>query len=174
MRRTSAGRTGAGGGGDAGRGRARWWLVAGLAALPALVLLPVLVAAVGLAVSDSDYPLGGGPEQVPCSEALGFGGAALPEGAVPTGACTRRGWQDIHYVAAFRMPRAGVPAWLTDTYPKAPAPETRFCVGDAVDLCLDLDYTRGLPYGVGADAVQVSVEYGDAGAALVRVDAFTL
>ncbi|MBJ6620621.1 hypothetical protein [Streptomyces sp. DHE17-7] len=47
---------------------------------------------------------------------MGFGGAALPDGAEPVGACTMQGWQDVHYSAAFRMPRAGVAEWLAHTY----------------------------------------------------------
>ncbi|MFE0810005.1 hypothetical protein ACFW4M_07235 [Streptomyces sp. NPDC058794] len=178
MRRARGGVAGnADGGEEMPRGRTRWWPAAALVALAALVLLPVLtvlVAVVGLVASDSEYPLGGGPEQRPCPEALGFGGAALPDGAQPAGACTRQGWQDIHYSAVFRMPRAGVAEWLAHTYPDAPAPETEYCGGAAVDLCLDLGYAQGLPDGVDAHAVQVSVEYLDAGTALVRFSAFTL
>ncbi|MFE1032405.1 hypothetical protein ACFW40_10950 [Streptomyces sp. NPDC058807] len=72
------------------------------------------------------------------------------------------------------VPRAGVAEWLAHTYPDAPAPETEYCGGAAVDLCLDLGYAQGLPDGVDAHAVQVSVEYLDAGTALVRFSAFTL
>ncbi|MBQ0881904.1 MULTISPECIES: hypothetical protein [Streptomyces] len=170
--RGTAGNTG--GGEEVPRGRTRWWPTAVLVALAALVLLPVLIVLVSFVASDSEYPLGGGPEQRPCAEALGFGGAALPDGAEPVGACTMQGWQDVHYSAAFRMPRAGVAEWLAHTYPDAPEPETEFCGDAAVDLCLDLDYAQGLPDGVDAHAVQVSVEYEDTGTALVRFAAFTL
>ncbi|MBD2817426.1 hypothetical protein ID867_03070 [Streptomyces parvulus] len=118
--RGTAGNTG--GGEEVPRGRTGWWPTAVLVALAALVLLPVLIVLVSFVASDSEYPLGGGPEQRPCAEALGFGGAALPDGAEPVGACTMQGWQDVHYSAAFRMPRAGVAEWLAHTYPDAPAP----------------------------------------------------
>ncbi|MFH9815520.1 hypothetical protein [Streptomyces sp. NPDC017230] len=157
------------------RGRTRWWLFAALVTLPVLVLLPLLLVLVGVVLADEDDPGGGrNSDHVPCSEALAFGGAALPDGARPVGKCTLQGFQDTHYGASFRMPRTGVQAWLAHTYPDAPAPETEFCAGDDVDLCLDLGYTRGLPDGVRAHAVEVRVVYeDDARTALVRFAAFT-
>ncbi|WP_235614584.1 hypothetical protein [Streptomyces ambofaciens] len=142
--------------------------------LPALVLLPLLVVLVGLVLSESDGRGDGrAAEHVPCSEALRFGGAALPDGARPVGACTLQGFQDTHYGAAFRMPRTGVQDWLAHTYPDAPAPRADTCGGGDGDLCLDLGPARGLPGGVDAHAVQVRVEYGADGTALVRFSAFT-
>ncbi|MEU0599708.1 hypothetical protein ABZ484_15885 [Streptomyces sp. NPDC006393] len=173
MARTRTGRAEQPGAGGAPRGRTRWWLVAAVAVLPAMALLPFVVAFVGLAFSDSEYPLGGGPKAVSCTQALAFGGAALPDGGTPVGGCVEQGWQDVSYSADFRMPRAGVGDRLRRTYPGAPAPETEFCTDDA-DLCLDLSCLKGLPMGVGADAVQVSVVYEDAGTALVRFAAFTV
>ncbi|MFG3551367.1 hypothetical protein [Streptomyces sp. NPDC047725] len=174
MRRTRNTAARSAGGAQASPGRTRWWLFAALVSLPALVLLPFLVAFVSIVLSDSEYPLGGGPEQVPCPEALSFGGAALPAGAAPVGECTRQGWQDVHYGAAFRMPGAQVRGWLAHTYPDAPEPETEFCADDAADLCLGLGYAQGLPDAVDADAVQVSVVYEKGGTALVRFSAFTV
>ncbi|MGZ3100391.1 hypothetical protein [Streptomyces sp. H72] len=157
------------------RGRTRWRLFAGLATLPVLALLPLLVALVGTVLSESDgRGEGRAAEHVPCSEALRFGGAALPDGARPVGACTLQGFQDTHYGAAFRMPRTGVQDWLAHTYPDAPAARRDTCVGGGGDLCLDLGPARGLPDGVGAHAVRVRVEYEAAGTALVRFAAFTL
>ncbi|MFF0793916.1 hypothetical protein [Streptomyces spiralis] len=173
MARTRTGRAEQPGAGGAPRGRTRWWLVAAVAVLPAMALLPFVVAFVGMALSDSEYPLGGGPTSVSCAQALAFGGAALPGGGTPVGECVERSWQDVSYSADFRMPRAGVRDWLHHTYPDAPAPETEFCTDDA-DLCLELSYMKGLPEGVGADAVQVSVVYQDEGTALVRFAAFTV
>ncbi|MFD0250325.1 hypothetical protein ACFVGX_05365 [Streptomyces sp. NPDC127113] len=186
MTRTS--RTGGGpqGGADVPRGRTRWWRVAALVAVPALILLPLLVAFVGIVFSESDERGEGGrggsgqnesgrtEEQVPCSEALAFGGAVLPAGARPTGACTVQGFQDIHYSAAFHMPRTGVQDWLIHTYPDAPAPGTESCLGADADLCLDLGPERGLPGGADAHAVRVRVVYEDAKTALVRFTAFTM
>lgn len=80
-------------------GRTRWWLFAAVVTLPALVLLPFLIAFVGIVFSESEYPLGGGAEEVPCADVLDFGGATLPPGAQPVGTCTRQGWQDLHYRA---------------------------------------------------------------------------
>ncbi|MER7050887.1 hypothetical protein [Streptomyces sp. NPDC000351] len=146
--------------------------------LPVLVLLPLLLVVVGVLLSEEDGRGDGrASDHVPCSEALAFGGAALPDGARPVGKCTLQGFQDTHYGASFRMPRTGrtgVQAWLAHTYPDAPAPETESCAGDDVDLCLDLGYARGLPDGVRAHAVEVRVVYeDDARTALVRFAAFT-
>lgn len=172
MSRTRTGRAGQPGAEGAPRGRTRWWLVAAVAVLPAMVLLPFLVAFVGMVFSDSEYPLGGGPKAVSCTHAPAFGGAALPDGATPVGGCVERSRQDVSYSADFRMPRAAVRDWLRRTYPEAPPPETEFCADDA-DLCLELSYLRGLPEGVGADVVQVNVTHEDAGTALVDFAAFT-
>ncbi|MFF9409195.1 hypothetical protein ACF1B0_27295 [Streptomyces anandii] len=172
MSRTRTGRAGQPGAEGAPRGRTRWWLVAAVAVLPAMVLLPFLVAFAGMIFSHSEYPLGGGPKAVSCTRALAFGGAALPDGATPVGGCVERSRQDVSYSADFRMPRAAVRDWLHRTYPDAPAPGTGFCDDDA-DLCLELSRTRGLPEGVGADAVQVNVTYEEAGTALVDFAAFT-
>ncbi|MFD8066552.1 hypothetical protein [Streptomyces parvulus] len=163
------------GGTEVPRGRTRWWRVAALVALPALVLLPLLVAFVGIVFSEDDDRGEGGraSERVPCAEALAFGGAVLPAGARPTGGCTVQGFQDIHYSAAFRMPRTGVQDWLIHTYPDAPQPAAGFCAGEAADLCLDLNHAAGLPDRVEAHVVRVRVVHEDAGTALVRFTAFT-
>ncbi|MER6917546.1 hypothetical protein [Streptomyces spiralis] len=174
MARTRTGRAEQPGAGGVPRGRTRWWLVAAVAVLPAMALLPFVVAFVGMAFSDSEYPLGGGPKAVSCTQALAFGGAALPDGATPVGGCVEQGWQDVSYSADFRMPRAGVRDWLHRTYPDAPAPETESCLTDDADLCLELSHMQGLPEGVGADVVQVSVTYEDSGTALVGFAAFTI
>ncbi|MGC9497630.1 hypothetical protein [Streptomyces sp. WG7] len=176
MRRTPNAPTGPGDAEEVPRGRTGWGLSAALVTLSALVLLPFLVVLVGLVLSESDDRDGGGRASgvVPCSEALAFGGATLPDGARPVGTCTLQSFQDTHYSAAFRMPRTGVQNWLAHTYPDASGPETEFCADDDADLCLDPDYTRGLPDGVDAHAVRVSVVYEDAGTALVRFSAFTV
>ncbi|GAA2581232.1 hypothetical protein [Streptomyces lienomycini] len=174
MKRARGTAAGCGSGEDPTRGRTRWWLFAGLVSLATLVLLPVLVVLVGVLLSESDDRADGRePDQVPCSEALGFGGAALPDGARPVGACTHQAFLDTHYGAAFRMPRTGVREWLAHTYPEAPAPAGTYCP-DGADLCLDLSYGQGLPDGVEAHVVQVRVVHEDAGTALVRFASFTL
>ncbi|WP_405586419.1 hypothetical protein [Streptomyces sp. NBC_01092] len=159
------------GGEQAPRGHTRWWLFAALVAVPALALAGFVVMVAVWVLADDDLTRSG-PEKVPCADALRFGGAALPDGAKTVGACEVQGFQDIHYRATFRMPRADVPDWLTRTYPDAPAPETEFCTPDA-DLCLDLDAPGDHP-GAGAHAVQVRVDYEDGGTALVRFTAFTM
>ncbi|MFF9046478.1 hypothetical protein [Streptomyces parvulus] len=176
MARTPLSGGGPGDGAEAPRGRTRWWLVAVLTVVPALVVLPLLVALAGMVLGEDDDRGEGGraSERVPCAEALAFGGAVLPAGARPTEGCTVQGFQDIHYSAAFRMPRTGVQDWLIHTYPDAPEPGAEFCAGEAADLCLDLSYAQGLPDGVEADAVQVRVVHEEAGTALVRFTAFTL
>jgi hypothetical protein len=138
-----------------------------------MALLDFLVAFVGMAFSDSEYPLGGGAKAVSCAQAPAFGGAALPDGGTPVGECVERSRQDVSYDADFRMPRAGVRDRLRRTCPDAPAPETEFCTDDA-DLCPELGHRRGLPKGVDADAVRIGVVYEDAGAALVGFAAFTV
>jgi len=152
------------------RGRTRWGVLAAVLALPGLAVAGCIVLVVFWLLTD-DASLGGGPEQVPCADALRFGGAELPDGAEVVGACEEQGFQDVRYSADFRMPRADVPGWLRDTYPQAPAPATAYCDGDA-DLCLDVDHPGDGP-GVGAQAVQVNVEYEAAGTALVHFSAFT-
>ncbi|MFJ8636815.1 hypothetical protein [Streptomyces sp. NPDC093568] len=159
------------GGAAVPRGRTRWGLLAAIMAVPGLVLVG-LVALVAVWVTTDDELIRSGPEKVPCADALRFGGAALPEGAQVVGVCEVQGFQDIHYRAAFRMPRAEVREWLAATYPDAPAPGTELCVGQETDLCLDVDLTADKP-GAGAHAVQVGVEYEDADTALVRFAAFT-
>ncbi|MFJ7075586.1 hypothetical protein [Streptomyces sp. NPDC098781] len=160
------------GGPGASRGRTRWGLVASITAVPALALAGILTL-VAVWVMADDSPGRSGPEKVPCAEALRFGGAALPDGARLVGACEVQGFQDIHYRATFRMPRADVQDWLTATYPDAPAPRNRPCGGANADLCLDVNLAGTEPKA-DAHAVQVGVEYEDADTALVRFAAFTM
>jgi hypothetical protein len=163
------------GSGTAARGRTRWWLVAVLVALAPLALVPLVVTGSAWMLSDpvpDDGERGTGPRPVPCEDVLSFGGARLPDGARTVGTCTVQGWQDVHYEAAFRMPRPDVRDWLARSYPDAPAPETEFCAEDA-DLCLGLDQDGGLAGG-GAHAVQVRVHHEADGTALVRFAAFTM
>ncbi|MFI5796813.1 hypothetical protein [Streptomyces sp. NPDC051677] len=157
-------------GGTAGRGRTRWSLFAAVAVLPALVLVWLVVFVVK--AETSDYPFGGGPEKASCAEALAFGGAKLPPGAYDT-ECSVQSWQDVRYLAEFRMPRDGVGAWLTDTYPEAPAPggpAAGTCLHGS-DYCFQADVT-GHP-GVYAYYVDVDVTYENAETARVRYSAFT-
>ncbi|MFD7304843.1 hypothetical protein ACFV83_28575 [Streptomyces pharetrae] len=53
-----------------------------VAGIPALVLIWLVTAVVRAATSDD--PLARGPREVPCAEALEFGGARLPTGAYDT------------------------------------------------------------------------------------------
>ncbi|MFH8775435.1 hypothetical protein [Streptomyces sp. NPDC017958] len=152
-------------------GWTRWGLFALVGALPALVVVWLAVAVVRFATSD--YPLGGGPEKVPCAEALDFGGAKLPKGAYDT-ECTVQAWLDTDYDASFRMPRADVRDWLKATYPKGPAPGTEYC-DEGADLCLNLDSEdHKPPAGVYANAVTVNVTYEGPDTARVRFSAFTV
>ncbi|MGV9888717.1 hypothetical protein [Streptomyces sp. NPDC003395] len=148
----------------------RWGLVAAVAALPTLLLIWLVVTVVRFMTSD--YPLGGGPEQVSCDEALAFGGAGLPEGAYDTD-CTVRTWLDTDYQVTFRMPRAGVADWLAHTYPGERS-RTEFCA-EGADLCLRLDSEgHAPPAGSGANAVTVDVTYETTSTARVRFSAFTV
>ncbi|MGW0628334.1 hypothetical protein [Streptomyces sp. NPDC002758] len=157
--------------GSVGRGRTRWGLFAAVMALPMLIVAGL--TAVVIRFMTSDYPLGGEPEQVPCAEALEFGGAKLPDGAYG-GQCTVQTWLDTSYHAEFRMPRADVRKWLTDTYPGGPQTGTEFCDHGA-GLCLNLNSSEAPPPpGADADAVTVNVTYVDATTALVRFSAFTV
>lgn len=141
-----------------------------IAAVPVVVLGWLVVAVVKFATSD--YPLGGGPEKVPCAEALAFGGARLPEGAYE-GKCTVQAWQDTAYHATFRMPRADVGAWLRSTYPAGPKPTTELC-DEGADLCVNMNTDGTVPPGVDADAVQIDVTYEDPATARVTFTAFTV
>jgi hypothetical protein len=157
--------------GQGGRGRTGWGLFAVVMALPALLAAGLI--AVVIRFLTSDYPMGGAPEDVPCAEALEFGGARLPKGAHDAD-CTVQTWLDTDYNAEFRMPRADVRKWLTDTYPRDPQPGTEFCDHGA-DLCLNLNSSDAPPPpGADADAVTVNVTYVDATTALVRFSAFTV
>lgn len=155
----------------AARGWTRWGLFALIGALPALVVVWLAVVVVRFATSD--HPLGGGPEKVPCAEALDFGGAKLPKEAYDT-ECTVQAWLDTDYQASFRMPRAGVRHWLKDTYPKGPAPGTEYC-DEGADLCLNLNSEEHEPpAGVDANAVVVNVTYEGPDTARVTFSAFTV
>ncbi|MFY4721935.1 hypothetical protein [Streptomyces sp. LaBMicrA B280] len=99
--------------------------------------LPARVACAVVRLATSDRPLGGGPEKVPCAEALEFGGGQLPQGAYDT-RCTVRSWLDTSYAAGFRMPRRDVGAWLAKTCPSGPAPGTGLC-DDGAGLCPNMD-----------------------------------
>ena len=160
------------------RGRNRWWLVAVAAGLPALVLIWLVTAVVRAATSDD--PLGRGPREVPCAEALEFGGARLPAGAYDT-RCTVEVWLDTRYAAEFRMPRAELAGWLGRSYPGAPR-RTGFCPGDTTDLCVSVGFAEGggerMPGeaypGFGAHTANVLVDYEGPATALVRFSAFTV
>ncbi|MDX5569717.1 hypothetical protein PYK79_49455, partial [Streptomyces sp. ID05-04B] len=150
----------------------RWGLVAAILALPVLLVAGLLVL-VGIWVLTDDAEADGTRlKDVPCAEALAFGGAGLPAD-VRDAKCTVQSWLDTDYQADFRMPRGSVRAWLTDAYPEAPGPGgpgTEAC-GAGVDYCFQLDVT-GRP-GVDAYYVNVNVTYENAETARVRYSAFT-
>ncbi|GGW62664.1 hypothetical protein GCM10010503_44970 [Streptomyces lucensis JCM 4490] len=165
----------------AARGRTRWGPVAAVLALPVALLTGLVVMVV--AWLRPDAPLGGESGEVPCAEALSFGGARLPKGARDT-SCTVRSWMDTDYVARFRMPREDVRDWLRATYPDAPDPGTRSCHPHSVDLCLDLglreedwNYAGRVPGrtdpGFGAFTVDVDITCEGRDTALVVFSAFT-
>ncbi|MGW5633748.1 hypothetical protein [Streptomyces sp. NPDC003832] len=156
---------------EGARGRTRWGIVAAILLLPGLALAGVVV--LGLLWAVSDDPLGGGPEPVPCADVLHFGGAELPGGAEVVGACEGQGFQDLHYSAHFRMPRADVAQWLELSYPFAPTPETGGCGVWEADLCLTAEDPAGHP-DAGAHVVQVNVVNEDATTALVHFSAYTM
>ncbi|QOV42050.1 hypothetical protein [Streptomyces chromofuscus] len=153
------------------RGGTRWRVFAAVMLLPGLALAGVVVLTALFALSDD--PLGGGPAEVPCSDVLHFGGAELPDGARVVGVCEAQGFQDVHYSATFRMPRADFREWLDRTFPGAPAPETEFCGAPDVDLCFATDQVGPHP-GAGAHSVRMTVWYEGADAVRVYFSAFTL
>ncbi|MFJ1808678.1 MULTISPECIES: hypothetical protein [unclassified Streptomyces] len=153
-------------------GRTRWGLVAAILALPVSLVVGLVALAVVWVLTDDEEQDGTRIEKVPCAEALAFGGAELPTGAQDA-KCTVESWMDTNYQADFRMPRAAVSAWLTDTYPEAPepgGPGTQACVHGS-DYCFQLDVT-GHP-GTDAYYVNVNVTYVNAETARVRYSAFT-
>ncbi|MGW2614692.1 hypothetical protein [Streptomyces sp. NPDC001500] len=154
------------------RGRTRWGVVAAILALPVLLVAGLLVLTAVRVLSDDGDADGTRLRNVECAEALAFGGAGLPAG-VRDARCTVQSWLDTNYQADFRMPRAGVDAWLKDAYPEAPGPGgpgTLAC-SHGYDYCFQLDVT-GRP-GAGAHYVGVNVRYVDAETARVRYSAFT-
>jgi hypothetical protein len=101
------------------------------------------------AASSDDPP--GTAGKVGCAEALRFSGAALP-GNTRDGNCTSYTWQGQAYDGSFRMPRAAVRGWLTESFPDgADIP----CEGDD-DLCVRVVHD---PHAAGAYDVTVSVRY---------------
>ncbi|MEU5280384.1 hypothetical protein AB0G87_28680 [Streptomyces asoensis] len=152
-------------------GRTRWGVVAAILALPVLLVAGLLVLIGVWVLSDDEETDGTRLKEVPCAEALAFGGARMPAGAEDA-TCTVQSWLDTNYQADFRVPRAGVSAWLADAYPEAPppgGPGTQACHG--VDYCFQLDVT-GHP-GAQAYVVNVNVTYENAETARVRYSAFT-
>ncbi|MFG2573328.1 hypothetical protein [Streptomyces sp. NPDC048481] len=153
-------------------GRTRWGVVAAILALPVLLVAGLLVL-IGVWVLGEDGEADGTRlRNVDCAEALAFGGAEVPAD-VRDARCTVQSWLDTNYQADFRMPRAGVGAWLKDAYPAAPAPGgpgTESC-GHGSDYCFRLDVT-GRP-GTQAYYVNVTVTYENAETARVRYSAFT-
>ncbi|MEU4872641.1 hypothetical protein [Streptomyces sp. NPDC021608] len=153
-------------------GRTRWGVVAAILALPVFLVAGLLALIAVWALGDDAETDGTRLRNVDCAEALAFGGADLPAG-VRDARCTVQSWLDTNYQADFRMPRAGVDAWLKDAYPGAPGPGgpgTATCGQDAA-RCFQLDVT-GRP-GTEAYYVDVSVTYENAETARVRYSAFT-
>lgn len=153
-------------------GRTRWGLVAAILALPVLLVVGLLVLTAVWVLSDDEETDGTRLQEVPCAEALAFGGAELPVGARDA-KCTVQSWLDTNYQADFRMPRADVSAWLADAYPEAPGPGgpgTEAC-GSGSDYCFQLDVTERP--GAEAYYVHVNVAYENAETARVRYSAFT-
>lgn len=147
----------------------RRWLPAGAAVLAAgAAVLGVGGCGTGDGTRSDDAA------EVPCAEALRFGGATAPAGS-DTVRCTTHHGIDVSYDAELRMPRGDVRGWLRATYPDAPPVQTGdACLDDGTDLCLDVVHGQGLPDGVGAHAVQVHVAYEGGGTARVRFTAFTM
>ncbi|OQR63742.1 hypothetical protein B6E66_12415 [Streptomyces maremycinicus] len=157
--------------GPRARGRTRWGLVAAILALPVLLVVGLVVLVGVWLLTDDEEVDGTRLKKVPCAEALAFGGAELPAGTRDAD-CTVQSWLDTNYQAEFRMPRAGVSAWLAQAYPEAPppgGPGTEACHG--VDYCFQIDVT-GHP-GAQAYVVNVNVTYENAETARVRYSAFT-
>ncbi|MFG2370270.1 hypothetical protein ACGFY9_02170 [Streptomyces sp. NPDC048504] len=103
---------------------------------------------------------------VGCAEAMDFSGATLPEDTRDE-ACTSYTWQGQAYDGTFRMPRAAVRGWLTESFPDGASIP---CEADG-DLCVRVVHD---PRTSGAYDVTVSVRYegGSAGdTALVTFDA---
>ncbi|MER6416284.1 hypothetical protein [Streptomyces humidus] len=153
-------------------GRTRWGVVAAILALPVFLVVGLLVLIAVWALADDGEPDGTRLRNVPCAEALAFGGAELPTGARDA-ECTVQSWLDTNYQADFRMPRAGVDAWLTEAYPGAHGPggPGALACAHGYDRCFQLD-VGGRP-GTDAHYVDVNVTYVNAETARVRYSAFT-
>lgn len=153
-------------------GRTRWGVVAAILALPVLLVAGLLVLIGVWVLSDDEETDGTRLKEVPCAEALAFGGARMPEGAGDA-KCTVQSWLDTNYQADFRVPRAGFDSWLEDAYPQAPAPGgpgTQACAHGS-DYCFQLDVS-GRP-GTDAWYVNMDVTYVNAETVRVRYSAFT-
>jgi hypothetical protein len=152
--------------------------VAVVAGIPALVLIWLVTAVVRAATSDD--PLARGPREVPCAEALEFGGARLLTGAYDP-CCTVEVWPDTRVRgrvpdAARRAGRLARPhlsgrAAAYRVLPgrhDRPVRERRLRRGRR-----GADARRGVP-GFGAHTANVLVDYEGPATALVRFSAFTV
>ncbi|MEU5242901.1 hypothetical protein AB0G81_02060 [Streptomyces asoensis] len=98
--------------------------MAAILALPVLLVAGLLVLIGVWVLSDDEETDGTRLKEVPCAEALAFGGARMPEGAGDA-KCTVQSWLDTNYQADFRVPRAGFDSWLEDAYPQRAVPAPR-------------------------------------------------
>ena len=104
--------------------------------------------------------------RVGCAEAMDFSGAALPEDTRDAH-CTSYTWGGQAYDGSFRMPRATVRGWLTESFPDG----VGISCEDDGEQCVRTVHD---PHTTGAYDVTVSVRYegGSAGdTALVTFDA---
>jgi hypothetical protein len=118
------------------------------------------------AASGEDPP--GSVDQADCADAMDFSGAALPEDTRDAH-CTSYTWGGQAYDGSFRMPRAAVRGWLTESFPDRTGIP---CDGDD-DECVQV-LRDPHPHPARAYGVTVSVYYegGSAGdTALVTFDA---
>lgn len=152
-----------------GPGRTRWGIVAGILALPVLAIGGLIALIVFYVLFQADHDGYEGTD-VPCADVLHFGGAELPESAENIGPCTEQGFQELRYVARFRMPRAEVTDWLVSTYDAVP--QQGPCGSLEADLCLTEEHPDGHP-DAGAGTVTVQVKYKDSETARVSFLAST-
>lgn len=134
-----------------GPGRTRWGVFLAILAVPTLVVAALIAVLVAWLFTDDS--VAADVKATSCTEALAFGGAKVPEGM-------RDSWCGLdagpapHYTARFRMPRAGIDAWLTAAYPQGPELRTTQCGDTQIDACLNAG-----PVGEKRASVQIEITH---------------
>ncbi|NEB00451.1 hypothetical protein [Streptomyces sp. SID13726] len=148
------------------QGRTRWGVFLAILAVPTLVVAALIALLVAWLFTDDS--VAADVKKTSCAEALAYGGAKLPEGARDAW-CGIEAGPEPRYDARFKMPRAGIDAWVAAAFPQGPQLRTTQCGDAQVDACL----TAGPVAGERA-SVQIEITHDSRNWSEVRFKAFTL